>query len=66
VIIISKTLNFHFTDYCNFTCNHCFVNLEDQNLTLDQCKNIIDKVKTKNEFNRINLAGGEPMVIPFT
>ncbi|MDD3127350.1 MAG: radical SAM protein, partial [Candidatus Izemoplasmatales bacterium] len=57
-----KTLNLHITDRCNFHCKHCFVNMQGKELTLDDCKRIIDVIYEMNEFTRINLAGGEPMM----
>lgn len=57
-----KTLNLHLTDRCNFQCKHCFVNTKGRELSLDECKKIIDVIYEMNEFTRINLAGGEPMM----
>ena len=59
---MDKTLNFHFTDRCNFKCKHCFINMAGRELNLDECKRIIDKLTEMNQFSRINLAGGEPML----
>jgi radical S-adenosyl methionine domain-containing protein 2 len=58
-----KTLNFHLTDWCNFHCKHCFVNMQNRELSLCDCKRIIDLIYEMNEFTRINLAGGEPMMV---
>jgi len=33
-------------------------------LSIEQCKIVIDKIYEMNEFDRINLAGGEPMLAP--
>lgn len=61
---MDKTLNLHFTDRCNFSCKHCFVYMTGRELNLDECKSIIDKISEMNQFSRINLAGGEPMLAP--
>ncbi|MDE5715710.1 MAG: radical SAM protein, partial [Anaeroplasmataceae bacterium] len=60
------TINLHFTDLCNFKCQHCFVNKQQGNeLSLKEIKIIIDKIyfysKENNVSIRINLAGGEPL-----
>lgn len=60
-----KTLNLHLTDRCNFHCKHCFVNRQGKELSLDDCKKIIDIIFEMNIFTRINLAGGEPMMLPY-
>jgi len=36
--------------------------MQGKELTLDDCKRIIDVTYEMNEFTRINLAGGEPMM----
>ncbi|MFW6002633.1 MAG: viperin family antiviral radical SAM protein [archaeon] len=59
-----KVLNFHLTDRCNFKCKHCFVNMQqEKELSLDKCKSIIDNISDMNDFTRINLAGGEPLLV---
>lgn len=62
----NKTINLHFTDYCNFACKHCFVNKNGKELSLDKIKIIVDKLADYKEKHgiqlRINLAGGEPLL----
>ena len=59
-------INLHFTDFCNYHCNHCFVKKENCELSFDELKLAIDKIhKYFNDNNingRINLAGGEPLM----
>ena len=57
-----RTLNFHLTDRCNFHCKHCFINMEGRELSLNECKKVIDAIYEMKKFTRINLAGGEPMM----
>ena len=58
--------NLHFLDYCNFKCKYCFIKKEQKELSIENIKLIIDKIANfsikRNERNRINLAGGEPLV----
>ncbi len=61
--MIEKTINLHLTDRCNFKCKHCFVNMKGRELSLQECISIIDAVYDMNQFTRINLAGGEPMMV---
>ena len=60
------TFNFHFTDFCNFHCKHCFVKKNGKELSFDEIKIIVDKIarfqKDNNDRVRINLAGGEPLL----
>ena len=62
-----NTINIHFLDACNYTCKHCFVNKENNQLSFEQMKKIIDKISdfySKEGIcdGRINLAGGEPLL----
>lgn len=63
---LSTTFNFHFIDYCNFKCKHCFVKKCNEELSFENIKIIIDKIskwsKANNKHTRINLAGGEPLL----
>lgn len=61
---MNDVLNFHFTDICNFACGHCFIVRENRELTIEQCKKVVDKAAELGRFERINLAGGEPMMSP--
>lgn len=63
-------VNLHLTEVCNFSCTYCFAKFNnDDELKLPDWKIIIDKIelyyKRYNLNGRINLAGGEPMVVPF-
>ncbi len=64
--MVYDCINLHFTDYCNFSCKHCFVKKENNELPMDELITIVDKVKryfdTNNVKGRINIAGGEPLV----
>lgn len=53
------------TDRCNFSCKHCFVNRAGRELTFTQCKKIIDDIVDMKQFKRVNLAGGEPLLVPY-
>ena len=59
-------INLHFTDFCNYHCKHCFVKKENYELSFDELKTIVDKIKKyfndNNIKGRINLAGGEPLM----
>lgn len=59
-------INLHFIDTCNYKCKHCFVNKENNELSIHKIKLIVDNISRyfiKNGINgRINLAGGEPLL----
>ena len=61
----TNTINFHFYDSCNFRCKHCFVNMQNKSLTFAEAKQIVDILKENYNYNRINLAGGEPLLSPY-
>lgn len=58
-----NVVNLHFIDACNYKCCYCFVKKENNCLTLEQMKIIVDNIKgyfDKNKLDgRINLVGGE-------
>ena len=60
-----STINLHLTDKCNYNCKFCFVNKQNHELSLEQAKYVVDKVKRYFDLNkmngRINLVGGEPL-----
>lgn len=66
-----NVINFHLTEKCNFQCAYCFAkfnNLEE--LKIDEWVKVVDKVheyfKTNSIVNgRINLAGGEPLLLNY-
>ena len=59
-------INLHFTDFCNYHCKHCFVKKENCELSFEELKVAVDKIKQYfDKYNikgRINLAGGEPLL----
>jgi MoaA/NifB/PqqE/SkfB family radical SAM enzyme len=64
---MKSAINFHLTDLCNSHCKHCFVKKENNQLNIDQLKKIVDMVCYHNiisdfKIDKINLAGGEPML----
>lgn len=63
--MLDKVLNLHFLDHCNFSCVHCFIDRQGRALSLEQCKKILTLPFIKNNFYRINLAGGEPLLSPY-
>lgn len=62
------TINYHFTNVCNYSCKHCFVNKNIEELSLQDKLKVIDNVS--NYFQsihvkgRLNLVGGEPLMSP--
>lgn len=62
----SKTINLHYTDFCNFHCKHCFIKKNGKELSLENIKLIADKLAKYQQDNnvhlRINIAGGEPLL----
>lgn len=61
-------INLHLTEKCNFRCEYCFAKFNnDSEFNLDEWKLVVDKISTYfNKYNlkgRINLAGGEPMLL---
>ena len=64
-------INFHLTEKCNYKCTYCFAKFNnEQELTLDEwikTVDIVDKYFKKNFIvnGRINLAGGEPLVVNY-
>lgn len=64
--MIYSCINLHFTDFCNFHCTHCFVKKENNELSFEQLKVVVDKIDDYFNSNgikgRINIAGGEPLL----
>jgi radical S-adenosyl methionine domain-containing protein 2 len=64
-------INFHLTEKCNYKCTYCFAKFNnEQELSLDEwikTADIVDKYFKKNSIvnGRINLAGGEPLVVNY-
>lgn len=56
-------VNLHFVDFCNYNCVYCFVKKENNMLSLQNIKLIVDNLKryfvSISATGRINLVGGE-------
>jgi len=64
---MKSAINFHLTDMCNSHCKHCFIKKENKQLTIKQLKRIVDMLCYHNvisnyKIDKINIAGGEPMM----
>ena len=62
------SVNYHLLRYCNMRCNYCFATFEDirgQHLSEAESMDIIGMLAEAG-FEKINLAGGEPMLCPYT
>lgn len=66
-----NVINFHVTEYCNYRCRFCFAQFmcKDE-IKLDGAKRVVDNIFDYFTVNgitdgRINLAGGEPVLIKF-
>lgn len=64
-------INFHVTEHCNYRCYFCFAQFMCRDeLKLDGAKKVVDNIAEYFKINdikngRINLAGGEPMLIKY-
>lgn len=64
-------INFHLTEKCNYQCVYCFAKFKDEfELGLDDWKKAVDRIQSyfinhSIQNGRINLAGGEPLLIKF-
>lgn len=63
-------INLHLTEICNYSCSYCFAKFNNNGeLVLEQWKDVVDKIanfySTNKVKGRINLAGGEPMILPW-
>lgn len=56
-------INLHFIDHCNYKCKHCFAHKNNIEMSFEDIKVTVDKIKnyyvSKNIVGRINLVGGE-------
>lgn len=61
-------VNWELTPHCNYKCSYCFGNAGMKNSsfsTLDQLKNVVDKLMSLNKkYYNILLIGGEPTIHP--
>lgn len=66
-----NVINFHVTEHCNYKCRFCFAQFMCRDeLKLNGAKTVVDNIAEYFNANgiidgRINLAGGEPMLINF-
>ena len=62
---VFETVSFHLVKPCNMKCKFCYATFDDfkvsQQLSLDECKLIIDKLAAAG-VQKITFAGGEPML----
>lgn len=62
---ITESVSFHVIKPCNMKCKFCYATFNDftvdKQLTLEQAKEIIDKL-ISNGLQKITFAGGEPML----
>jgi len=66
-----SVINLHLTEKCNYHCVYCFAKFhQEDELEMDQWIHVVNQIKTY--FNakgikngRINLAGGEPLIVPY-
>lgn len=60
------TVNIHFLRCCNYHCKFCFHRGIENSATLsyDKWMNVIDNIADSGLVKRINLAGGEPFLLP--
>ncbi|MGL6057048.1 MAG: viperin family antiviral radical SAM protein [Culicoidibacterales bacterium] len=61
-------INLHVTSRCNYHCRFCFAGFSGtKDLTLEQWKGVVDTIDRDTKAvpkRRINLAGGEPTLLP--
>lgn len=64
-------INLHLTEACNYNCVHCFAKFKVSNeLGIGEWKDVVDRIKLYFDENhivngRINLAGGEPLLVTY-
>lgn len=59
----SLKINLHITQKCNYHCRYCFAHFhEKEDLPLPAWQRIIDNLQASGLVNRINFAGGEPVL----
>lgn len=56
------TVNLHITESCNYSCRFCYSKFFYKDLKLKDWKAVVDNLTNSGLVNRINLAGGEPLV----
>lgn len=65
-----NVINYHITGRCNYNCKHCFAKYRNtQECSFEDAKKIVDNIgnyfKANNIQGRINLAGGEPLLVDY-
>ena len=60
------TVNIHFIRCCNYHCKFCFHRgcPDSSTLTKEQWYQVIDNIERSGFVKRINIAGGEPFLVP--
>lgn len=68
---VFDVVNFHLTEKCNYRCSYCFAKFANESeMSIDGWKKAADTVHAYFKRNhikdgRINLAGGEPLVLDY-
>ena len=53
----------HLTDRCNLNCKYCYENKENEDISFENIKKLIDyEVKQKSKYSIITFYGGEPLL----
>ena len=71
MLLTYNVINLHLTEICNYRCSYCFAKFNVQNeLGIDAWKQVVDQIKNYFDLNaikdgRINLAGGEPLLLNY-
>ena len=64
-------VNFHLTEKCNYRCSYCFAKFDNENeMSIDGWKKAADIIQAYFKRNhiengRINIAGGEPLIVNY-
>lgn len=59
-------VNLHLLEQCNYRCVHCFSRFNSpETLSFSGWAKIVDNILNCSSVNRINLAGGEPLLLPW-
>ena len=61
-----NSVQWSITGRCNYRCRHCFMSAPDykgEDLTLEQCKRIVNQLADNGIFS-VSITGGEPLINP--
>ena len=59
-------VNLHLLEKCNYRCAHCFSHFNStETLSFSGWTRIVDNILRVPDVKRINLAGGEPLLLPW-